>query len=159
MREDVTTQVLKNNSKFLQLSFNDCVLFENILDLLLALWLLGGFLLFPVQEGIWCQFLCLLSSCFVNIFGYFNHVFTLNVPKVVVLNLFGHDFNFLHGNFIPLTVTWLCRLTTMSLVGFFFLAFQKLLQGLQNAGYCKTHILWLQFNRAWNNWNQKMETS
>lgn len=48
----------------------------------------------------------------------------LNVPKVVVLNLFGHDLNFLHGNFIPLTVTWPCCLTTMSLVLiFFFLSF------------------------------------
>lgn len=49
--EDVTTQVLKSNSKFLYLSFNGCVLFEDNLDLLLPLWLLGDFLLLPVQEG------------------------------------------------------------------------------------------------------------
>lgn len=42
------------------------------------------------------------------------------MPKVVVLNLFGHDFNFLHGNFIPRTVTWPCFLTAVSLVLFIF---------------------------------------
>lgn len=62
-----------------------------------------------------------LASCFSNVFGHFYHDFILNVPKVVVLSLFGHDFNFLNSIFLPLTVSWPCCLATLSLVLFFWL--------------------------------------
>lgn len=65
-----------------------------------------------------------LASCFSDIFGDFYYGSILNVPKVVVLNLSGHDFNFLNGIFLPLTVSWPCCLGALSF-GFIFFGFSK----------------------------------
>lgn len=55
--------------------------------------------------------------------GHFYHDFTLDVPKMVVLNLFGHDFNLLNGIFLPLTLSWPCLV--FWLYFFFFWLFKR----------------------------------
>lgn len=55
--------------------------------------------------------------------GHFYHNFTLDVPKMVVLNLFGHDFNLLNGIFLPLTLSWPCLV--FWLYFFFFWLFKR----------------------------------
>lgn len=55
------------------------------------------------------------ASFFLKYFGHFSHdFFLLNMPKLVVLNLSGHDFNFLNSIFLPLTVSWPFCLATLS---------------------------------------------
>lgn len=53
--------------------------------------------------------------------GHFYHDFTLDVPKMVVLNLFGHDFNLLNGIFLPLTLSWPCLVFWLYFFFFFWL--------------------------------------
>jgi len=86
--------------------------------------MLAGFLLLCVQGGFGISSYAFSKLFHKYFWPFFYHGFRLNVPKVVVLNVLGHDFNFLNVFFLHLTVSWPCCLATLSQVfwfGFFLL--------------------------------------